>query len=477
MEELIALFKKVTGEAPRCEKIKGEGSNRKYYRLQSAHHSLIGTEGTNPEEDATFVYLAQHFSQQGLNTPKLIIASEDGLHYLQEDLGGTSLFSLIQGGAKSGHFSEEEIELILKTITLLPDIQFKGAQGLDFSHCYPIPEMDRRSILWDLNYFKYDFLKFTGIEFSEPKLEEDFNRLCDFILQNSSDTFLYRDFQSRNVMIKDEEPYFIDFQGGRKGPIHYDVASFAWQAKANFPEGLRERIVDTYIESASRYKKIDTVGFKRTLSVFVLFRTIQVLGAYGFRGIFEKKPHFIESIPFALANLKDLLKKNHYEEYPYLIQTLYQLTELPQFQKKELPDNKSLVVKVFSFSYKKGIPTDDSGNGGGYVFDCRGVHNPGRYDQYKPLTGLDKEVINFIEANGEMKNFLEHIYALADAHVLRYMERGFTSLMFSCGCTGGRHRSVYSAQHLAEHISQKFGVEVRLEHIEQDIKKTFPKKE
>ncbi|MCR5498755.1 MAG: phosphotransferase [Paludibacteraceae bacterium] len=474
MKELIALFEKATGETPLCEKIKGEGSNRKYYRLKSAHHSLIGVEGTNEEEDKAFIRLAKHFTEKGLNTPKLILVSDDNRFYLQEDLGDDSLFSLIQGGIKSGQFSEKEESLILKTIALLPDLQFKGAQGLDFSVCFPIPEMDRRSILWDLNYFKYDFLKLTGIEFSEPKLEEDFEKLCDAILAEPSETFLYRDFQSRNIMIKEGVPYFIDFQGGRKGPIYYDVASFAWQAKANFPDSLREKIVETYIQSASRYTPIDGAKFRERLSIFVLFRTIQVLGAYGFRGLYERKPHFIESIPFALNNLKSLLQQHAYPGFPYLVQTLRQLTELPQFQNKPLPDNKSLKVKVFSFSYKKGIPTDDSGNGGGYVFDCRGVHNPGKYDQYKPLNGLDKPVIDFLESNDEIKNFLEHIYALADAHVLRYMERGFTSLMFSCGCTGGRHRSVYSAQHLAEHISRKFGVEVQLEHIEQGISKTFP---
>ena len=474
MKELIALFEKATGEPPLCEKIKGEGSNRKYYRLKSAHHSLIGVEGTNEEEDKAFIRLAKHFTEKGLNTPKLILASDDNRFYLQEDLGDDSLFSLIQGGIKSGQFIEKEESLILKTIALLPDLQFKGAQGLDFSICFPIPEMDRRSILWDLNYFKYDFLKLTGIEFSEPKLEEDFEKLCDAILAEPSETFLYRDFQSRNIMIKDCAPYFIDFQGGRKGPIYYDVASFAWQAKANFPESLREKIVETYIQSASRYTPIDGAKFRERISVFVLFRTIQVLGAYGFRGLYERKPHFIESIPFALNNLKGLLQQHAYRDFPYLVQTLRQLTELPQFQNKPLPDNKSLKVKVFSFSYKKGIPADDSGNGGGYVFDCRGVHNPGKYDQYKPLNGLDKPVIDFLESNDEIKNFLEHIYALADAHVLRYMERGFTSLMFSCGCTGGRHRSVYSAQHLAEHISRKFGVEVQLEHIEQGISQTFP---
>lgn len=474
MEELIALFEKATGETPLCEKIKGEGSNRKYYRLKSAHHSLIGVEGTNEEEDKAFIHLAKHFTEKGLNTPHLILASDDNRFYLQEDLGDDSLFSLIQGGIKSGQFSEKEEALILKTIAFLPDLQFKGAQGLDFSVCFPIPEMDRRSILWDLNYFKYNFLKLTGLEFSEPNLEDEFETLCNALLADSSDTFLYRDFQSRNIMVKNGEPYFIDFQGGRKGPIYYDVASFAWQAKANFPDELRGKIVETYIRSASRYTHIDEGNFKERLSLFVFFRMLQVLGAYGFRGLYERKPHFIESIPFALNNLKGLLQQHAYPNFPYLTQVLWQLIESPKFQNRPLPDNKSLKVKVFSFSYKKGIPTDDSGNGGGYVFDCRGVHNPGKYDQYKPLNGLDKPVIDFLESNDEIKNFLEHIYALADAHILRYMERGFTSLMFSCGCTGGRHRSVYSAQHLAEHISSKFGVEVRLEHIEQGILQIFP---
>ena len=438
MEELIALFEKATGETPLCEKIKGEGSNRKYYRLKSAHHSLIGVEGTNEEEDKAFIHLAKHFTEKGLNTPHLILASDDNRFYLQEDLGDDSLFSLIQGGIKSGQFSEKEEALILKTIAFLPDLQFKGAQGLDFSVCFPIPEMDRRSILWDLNYFKYNFLKLTGLEFSEPNLEDEFETLCNALLADSSDTFLYRDFQSRN------------------------------------PDELRGKIVETYIRSASRYTHIDEGNFKERLSLFVFFRMLQVLGAYGFRGLYERKPHFIESIPFALNNLKGLLQQHAYPNFPYLTQVLWQLIESPKFQNRPLPDNKSLKVKVFSFSYKKGIPTDDSGNGGGYVFDCRGVHNPGKYDQYKPLNGLDKPVIDFLESNDEIKNFLEHIYALADAHVLRYMERGFTSLMFSCGCTGGRHRSVYSAQHLAEHISSKFGVEVRLEHIEQGILQIFP---
>lgn len=474
MEEIITLFKNVTGEEASCEKIKGEGSNRKYYRLHSAHHTLIGVAGTNREENRSFFTLANHFYGKGLNVPKVIAVSDDEMCYLQSDLGEDSLFSLIQNGIKSGDFSAEERALILKTIALLPDMQFKGAEGLNFNACYPIPAMDRRSIIWDLNYFKYDFLKFTGLEFSEPKLEDDFERLCDMILGEESNTFLYRDFQSRNVMIKEGEPYFIDFQGGRRGPIYYDLASFAWQAKANFPEDLREEMVQTYMDAARKYTSIDEKEFKKRLAIFVLFRTIQVLGAYGFRGLFEKKSHFIESIPFAMANLKDLLSKNDYKEIPYLTSLLQELTQLPQFQKRELPDNKALKVKVFSFSYKKGIPADDSGNGGGYVFDCRGVHNPGRYEMYKPMTGLDKPVIDFLEDNGEIYQFLDHIYALADAHVLRYMERGFTSLMFSCGCTGGRHRSVYSAQHLAEHISKKFGVEVELKHIEQGIEQHFP---
>lgn len=320
--------------------------------------------------------------------------------------------------------------------------------------------------LWDLNYFKYCFLKATGLEFQENLLEDDFERMADTLLQIEPQVFMYRDFQSRNVMIREEKPYFIDFQGGRKGPFYYDVASFLWQAKANYPNSLRQELLDEYLDALRPYHTIDKEQFLTTLRHFVLFRTLQVLGAYGFRGYFEKKTHFIQSVPYAIENLRQLLETD-FPEYPYLCLMLRKLTELPQFA--SIRNRRKLTVRVMSFSYKKGIPEDPSGNGGGYVFDCRAVHNPGKYEQYKQLTGRDKPVIDFLEQDGEILQFLEHVDALADAHVQRFLERGFTNLSICFGCTGGQHRSVYSAEHVAHHLNEKFGVRIHLIHREQHI--------
>jgi hypothetical protein len=337
---------------------------------------------------------------------------------------------------------------------------------MNFSYCYPLAAFNRRSILWDLNYFKYCFLKATGLEFQENLLEDDFERMADTLLQIEPQVFMYRDFQSRNIMIREEKPYFIDFQGGRKGPFYYDVASFLWQAKANYPDSLRQELLDEYLDALRPYHAIDKEQFLTTLRHFVLFRTLQVLGAYGFRGYFEKKAHFIQSVPYAIENLRQLLETD-FPEYPYLCLMLRKLTELPQFA--SIRNRRKLTVRVMSFSYKKGIPEDPSGNGGGYVFDCRAVHNPGKYEQYKQLTGRDKPVIDFLEQDGEILQFLEHVDALADAHVQRFLERGFTNLSICFGCTGGQHRSVYSAEHVAHHLNEKFGVRIRLIHREQHI--------
>ena len=320
--------------------------------------------------------------------------------------------------------------------------------------------------MWDLNYFKYCFLKATGLEFQENLLEDDFERMADTLLQIEPQVFMYRDFQSRNIMIREGKPYFIDFQGGRKGPFYYDVASFLWQAKANYPDSLRQELLDEYLDALRPYHTMDKEQFLTTLRHFVLFRTLQVLGAYGFRGYFEKKAHFIQSVPYAIENLRQLLETD-FPEYPYLCLMLRKLTELPQFA--SIRNRRKLTVRVMSFSYKKGIPEDPSGNGGGYVFDCRAVHNPGKYEQYKQLTGRDKPVIDFLEQDGEILQFLEHVDALADAHVQRFLERGFTNLSICFGCTGGQHRSVYSAEHVAHHLNEKFGVRIHLIHCEQHI--------
>ena len=469
-EELKQLYQTHTGSpATDITELSSSGSNRRYFRL-SGPVSLIGVSGTSIEENNAFIYMAAHFREKGLPVPQVYCWSVDKSFYLQEDLGDTLLFQAIEKGRKSCFFDETEKSLLHKTITLLPTLQFKGAEGFDFSQCYPLPEFNRRSILWDLNYFKYCFLKATGMEFQENLLEDDFQKMSDVLLRSSSATFMYRDFQSRNVMIKDGEPWFIDFQGGRKGPFYYDIASFLWQAKAKYPDSLRKELLQEYMEALRKYQPIDESYFYSQLRHFVLFRTLQVLGAYGFRGYFEKKPHFIQSVPYAIENLRELLKEE-YPEYPYLCNVLRELTGLKQFT--DDLKKRQLTVKVMSFAYKKGIPDDSTGNGGGYVFDCRAVNNPGKYERYKPFTGLDEPVITFLEEDGEILRFLDHVYALVDASVQRYMERGFSNLSVCFGCTGGQHRSVYSAQHLAEHLNQKFGVKVELVHREQNIEHTF----
>ncbi|HQF10705.1 MAG TPA: RNase adapter RapZ [Paludibacteraceae bacterium] len=472
MNELESLFQQFTGEKVLLkEELSASGSHRRYFRLESKHFSIIGVEGTSIEENRAFIEMDKLFHKKGLPVPEFYIQSQDGLYYLQEDLGNTLLFDFIAEGRKTGVFCESEKEMLRKTIRKLPEIQVKGAEELDFSICYPQPEFNERSILWDLNYFKYCFLKATGIDFQENLLEDDFHRFSKILLHSQSNTFMYRDFQSRNVMIKNDEPYFIDFQGGKKGPLYYDVASFLWQAKAKYSEELREELIKNYLSALAELAPVDEMEFREQLKHFVLFRILQVLGAYGFRGYYEKKPHFLESIPFAIENLRTILQ-NEISGYPYLLKVLRQMTELKQF--REVSVRKPLTVKIYSFSYKKGIPHDDSGNGGGFVFDCRAVNNPGKYERYAHVTGLDESVKQFLEEDGEILSLLDNAYKLVDASVKRYMDRGFTNLMVCFGCTGGQHRSVYSAQKMAEHINEKFGIEVQLIHREQNKEQLFP---
>lgn len=470
---LSKLYKNVVGSEPcEIEELPSSGSNRRYFRL-SGERSLIGAVGTSREENQAFVYLARHFKERNLPVPEVLAVSDDEMAYVQEDLGDEMLFKAIEKGRATSVFGDDERQLLVKTMRLLPDVQFGGAVGLDFNVCYPLPEFDARCIMWDLNYFKYCFLKAVGVDFLEDKLEADFQAMVEVLMRSQSSTFMYRDFQSRNVMLKDGEPWLIDFQGGRKGPFYYDVASFLWQAKANFPDSLRQELVGEYIDALRKYIPMNEDYFREQLRHFVLFRTLQVLGAYGFRGYFEKKPHFIQSVPFAIENLRKLLAEP-FPEYPYLNNLLLDLVNLKQFS--DDLQKRSLTVKVMSFAYKKGIPNDTSGNGGGYVFDCRAVNNPGKYDRYKPFTGLDQQVIKFLEDDGEILTFLDHAYELVDASVKRYMERGFSNLMVCFGCTGGQHRSVYCAQHMAEHLNKKFGVKVELVHREQNIEQTFKAK-
>ena len=469
MDPVKRLFEQYTGQPVReFEELPSSGSNRRYFRIKGDDISLIAARGTSIPENIAFWKMASHFRSKGLNVPQVLAHSDDFSCYLQEDLGNDTLFSLVAEGREKGSYSPAEKALITKAVRALPRIQFEGAEGLDFSVCFPQPEFDRRMIAFDQNYFKYCFLKATGLEFDEIALDHDFQTMSDILMQSMSDTFLYRDFQARNVMVKYGEPWFIDFQGGRKGPIYYDVASFIWQAKAAYPESFKMELIDAYLDALKPYLPISRSEFMKTLRHFVLFRTLQVLGAYGFRGYFEKKPHFLQSVPYAMENLRRLLKEP-FEEYPYLNGLLDELTRMKQFS--DLAQDRKLEVDIFSFAYKKGIPNDASGNGGGYVFDCRGLENPGKYEHYKHFTGMDAEVIKFMEDDGGVLTFLEHAYVLVDAHVQRFIERKFTHLMVSFGCTGGQHRSVYCAEHLAEHLSQKFDIKVRITHRELEIEK------
>lgn len=512
MEKLAELYKRWKGTAPAMmAQLPEAGSNRKYYRLTGEDgESVIGVVGNSRDENHTFIYLTHHFTERRLPVPRILAVDDDELRYLQTDLGSTSLFDVLRGGRESGgRYNMREKQLLTAVIRELPNIQIRGARGLDWQVCYPQPEFDVDSVLFDLNYFKYCFLKATELEFHELKLEANFRLFAKDLTSEKSESFLYRDFQARNVMLDSNgKPYFIDYQGGRKGPFYYDLASFLWQAAAKYPFKLRRELVYEYYNSLKNYTEVPSVRhFVERLSLFVLFRTLQVLGAYGFRGYFEHKKHFINSIPPAIDNLRELLKLKKFFPYPYMMDMLRRLTELPQFAHIEEPalsradglkttphtvykahpqdgpatfskyDGKGpLVVNVYSFSYRKGIPEDTSGNGGGYVFDCRSTHNPGRYEPYKQLTGLDEPVIRFLEDDGEILNFLDGVYALADHHVRRYIQRGFTSLMFCFGCTGGQHRSVYSAQHLAEHLHKKFGIEVHITHREQNIRSVLQAK-
>lgn len=469
---LAKLFNDATGlKADTITRLPGAGSNRRYYRLKSGDMSMIGVAGKTVAENEAFIYLSRHFSEKSIPVPRVHAVSPERLHYIQDDLGDTALFDTIKSGRTTGEWTTAEIKSLRQTINALPMIQWKGAEGLDFAKCYPIPSMDRTSVMWDLNYFKYCFLKSSGIEIDEPALETDFERFASMLLSHDTDTFMYRDFQSRNVMLdKSGNPWFIDFQGGRRGPIYYDVASLLWQAKARIPSVVKEELIDSYIEASRQYFPTDGESFRKNLRIFVLFRTLQVLGAYGFRGYIERKPHFLQSIPDAINNLRELLTDG-LPEFPYMSRLLVELTGHEKFRHNPCqPEPGILTVHVNSFGFKKsGIPDDPTGNGGGYVFDCRAIHNPGRYEEYRTLTGTDREVIEFLENDGEITQFLNNAFALVDNSVEHYIRRGFTDLTVSFGCTGGQHRSVYSAQRLAMHLHEKYPCRVCLSHIEQGI--------
>ncbi|MDE6126574.1 MAG: phosphotransferase [Muribaculaceae bacterium] len=472
------LYKTTYGCEPAgVERLPGAGSSRKYFRIaHAAGGTIIGTEGENAVENRAFLRIAAALLDKGLPVPAILAAAPDYGCYLQEDLGDTALFDAIATGRKTGVFSPDEHGLLKDAVALLANVQIAGGKDFDYSVCEPYNEMDADMVDWDLNYFKYCFLKPVLGDVDDRSLQDEFNQIRRSILDGNGDwnSFMIRDFQSRNIMVTPTGLRLIDFQGGRRGPMAYDLASFLWQAKANIPQALRDELADHYVKEANRLgASLDPAGFKERMKVFALFRILQTLGAYGFRGLIQGKQHFIESIPNGVANLKAVLAT-----LPFALPCLsaYADTLSVRFQPQEpLP---GLTVTIGSFSYKKGYPADPSGNGGGFVFDCRAIHNPGRYEQYKALTGRDEAVGRFLEDDGEALAFLSHAEALVGASVERYLRRGFTSLSVWFGCTGGQHRSVYCAEAMARFVNERYGARVSLIHREQNIRETLsPKKQ
>ena len=467
-EELIIanLYKTWSGSTPlKIEQLPGSGSYRHYYRITREENTLLGVYNNDRNENIAFLSFTDSFYQHGFPVPRVFFADLDMNCYLIEDLGDSTLFSQIEMQRDSViNFPSGIVEMYGKVIEWLPQFQVNGSGVVNYRVCYPRAAFDRQSIMWDLNYFKYYFLKLAKVSFDEQKLEDDFVSLTDFLLEAGYDFFMYRDFQSRNIMIRDNQPWFIDYQGGRKGPLQYDIASLLYDAKAVIPETIREELLSEYLLQLGKHLDFDKEQFMHHYDGFVLVRILQALGAYGFRGYYENKPHFLQSIPFALENLKGVLER---ERIPIKIPVLRSILNLlvidTRFTTHHFQES-NLTISVFSFSYKHGIPADGSDNGGGFVFDCRALPNPGKFEEYQKITGKDQPVIDFLKKEASVDEFLNAVFTITDQSVKRYIERDFRNLMVSFGCTGGQHRSVYCAEQMTKHLQQKFPVKVILNH-------------
>lgn len=471
MEGLLKeLFVSHFGESPDSSvPLKGGGSDRKLFRLANANRSVIGVTNADRQENIAFLEFSRHFRKCGLPVPEIYVEDLDRGIYLEEDLGDTTLFHWLTERRSRAGFSARLIEIYTQVVQMLPQFQIVAGKTLDYRFCYPRGSFDRQSMRWDLNYFKYYFLKLAQIPFNEQALEDDFDRLTEFLLAAERDFFLYRDFQSRNIMLKDGAPYFIDYQGGRKGALQYDIASLLFDAKADIPFEAREVLLQRYLDAAAKLTKIDRPAFVQHYYGYVYIRIMQALGAYGFRGFYERKSHFLQSVPYAIRNLEVLLRSVELPiELPALLQVFKRLVTssvLRQFGEAEL----KMTVRLQSFSYRGGMPRDEKGHGGGFVFDCRALPNPGKFEAFNKLTGKDPEVIAFLEKEPAVQNFLNHIYAIVDNVVENYQQRNFTDLMIAFGCTGGQHRSVYCAGMLAQHLREKFNnLNVEVRHREQE---------
>ena len=468
-QDLVDLFKKrFQEESVSVEILPPSGSYREYIRLSGPHFKAIGTWNEDVKENNAFIEFSKHFRSKGINVPEIFEYNSSSCIYLQEDLGDETLFSFLTSVREAECFSEEIIRVYRKVVVELPRLQIIAGHDLNYDFCYPRKAFDRQSMMWDLNYFKYYFLKLAKIFFNEQLLEDDFTTFTDYLLQAESSFFMFRDFQSRNIMLRNGEPWFIDYQGGRQGALQYDLASLLYDSKADIPEQVREELLDIYLDEVEKIHQVNRTQFRQYFYGYVLIRMMQAMGAYGFRGFYEKKGHFLKSIPFALNNLEIVLQKLALPiELPELIKVLKSLPDA-EVLKNIAPKPAELTVDITSFSYKKGYPADNSGNGGGFVFDCRSVRNPGKYDQYKSLTGKDEAVIRFFQEDSDMEEFLSPIFSIVDRTVEKYVERRFSHLSIGFGCTGGQHRSVYSAERMATHMRNKYPVRVVIHHREQE---------
>src|SRR5712692_2052491 len=484
MDVLKKLFERhFHSPVGRMQPLQGElgGSGRKIIRLVNEKLSAIGILYGVREENVAFLEFSRHFRRRGLPVPE--IYAEDLSHgaYLQEDFGDTTLFEFLSKNRVGENIAPQAVEVYRKVVAVLPRFQIEAGRDLNYTVCYPCASFDRQSIAWDLNYFKYYFLRLAGIPFNEQALEDDFGRLTEFLLSAPSDYFLYRDFQSRNVMLRDAQPFFLDYQGGRKGALQYDIASLLYDAKADLPPELRQQLLDHYLDRLADFIELEREVFMQHYYAYVYVRIMQALGAYGFRGFYERKAHFLQSVPYALKNLRWLL---HHIQLPIALPTLMGAlenllvsqklqslasdAEMTASEKSQslASEAENLIVRIFSFSFHRGLPKDESGHGGGFVFDGRSIPNPGREERFKTFTGKDVPVIDYLNQQESVHQFLAGVLSLVDSSVSNYQRRGFKSLMVSFGCTGGRHRSVYLAEQLAKHLRGKNGVEVVVRHLE-----------
>jgi aminoglycoside/choline kinase family phosphotransferase len=448
------------------------GSYRTYFRILYEKGSVLGVHNGDNRENEAFVYLQEQLKKTGSKVPDVHFVDPENHAYLEQDLGNTTLFDYLGEIRKNSCTDEDIIKIYRQVIDAMPDLQVNAAQGLDYSKCYPRAEFDVQSMMWDMNYFKYCLLKPLKISFFEQDLEDDFIKIVKWLIEADRSSFMFRDFQSRNIMLSDDQLYFIDFQGGRKGPLQYDLASLLFEAKTHLSEDLRKQLLEYYLNVfEKRFSWFDRNDFLKYYYGFVYLRLMQAMGAYGFRGYIERKPVFLQSLPYAIKTLQWLIEK---QPIPLNLTSLpgvfEKLINLPQAKSDQINQD-VFTVSINSFAYKNGIPQDHSGNGGGFVFDCRYLENPGRYTEYKDLTGKDRPVIDFLKDRTDVKEFLSDVISLVSKAVDVYTQRGFTHLMVSFGCTGGQHRSVYMAEQLSEYMKNNKKANLVLIHHELGKKK------